>query len=226
MMSLEEKRQETEAIFAEAAATAPLDRIAVAWTGGKDSTLLLWLWRQWLIDNGRARPEEVRALSVDTGLKFPETIAFREDMARRWQVAVHVFRPQTDLESYPVAEDVVQCCRDLKIAPLQEGLRALDIAVLLTGLRRDEHPSRSQRAAKEACDRPSHLRVHPLLAWTEMDVWAMHIQTGIPYCSLYDHGYRSLGCQPCTRCDSGAERAGRNQDKEGQLDTLRSLGYF
>ena len=224
--SIGQKKSATEEIFTHALDLAPLERIAVAWTGGKDSTLLLYLWRQWLFTHGRAQAEQIQALSVDTGYKFPETQLFRDQLAQEWNVGLTVCRPQGKTEHYPVAEDVLQCCRDLKILPLQQGLQRHKVQVLLTGLRWDEHPHRERRASKEECASPSHVRLHPILPWTEMDVWAMHIQSGLPYCSLYDQGYRSLGCWPCTRCDGDGERAGRNPDKESQLDTLRSLGYF
>ncbi|MFO7717710.1 MAG: phosphoadenosine phosphosulfate reductase family protein [Desulfohalobium sp.] len=225
-LSIAEKKSATEEFFTHALELAPLERIAVAWTGGKDSTLLLYLWRQWLLTHGLAQGDQVRALSVDTGYKFPETLAFRDQVAQKWNVALTICRPQCQPEQYPVAVDVVQCCRELKIVPLQQGLQRQGIQVLLTGLRRDEHPKRERRASKEKCPSPPHVRLHPILPWTEMDVWAMHIQSGLPYCPLYDQGYRSLGCWPCTRLDAGGERAGRNPDKESQLDTLRSLGYF
>ena len=69
--------------------------------------------------------------------------------------------------------------------------------------------------------------VHPLLEFTEVDIWAYIMQEQLPYCTLYAEGYRSLGCVPCTcKTQGGTEREGRAPDKEAHMDTLRSLGYF
>lgn len=202
-------------------------RTAVAWTGGKDSTVVLWLWRSLLQERGMA---SCRAVNLDTGLKFPEVLALRDQVARDWDVAVHVERPTVALESYPVAADKLACCRDLKILPLRRAVERLGLAALLTGVRRDEHPDRDARAPLEPRDNPEHLQVNPILDWTEMDIWACILEQGLPFCSLYEVGYRSLGCIPCTAAPDqvagDGERAGRDQDKERQMATLRSLGYF
>jgi len=221
------------------AALAPrLDpaRIAVAYTGGKDSGVALYLWKEALAGSGPPR-----AISIDTGHKFPQVMAFRDTLCADWGVELTIARPQggptgVDLAAYPVAVDKVSCCRDLKILPLCQALAGTGTQALLTGIRRDEHPSRQARQYAElraaissesgAC--PEHWQVNPILDWTEMDIWAFITGEGLPFCELYLEGYRSLGCVPCTKpagADSG-ERAGRDPDKERQLETLKSLGYF
>jgi phosphoadenosine phosphosulfate reductase len=124
--------------------------------------------------------------------------------------------------------DKVACCRKLKIEPLQRAIRDLGVAVLLTGVRADEHTNRADRKWREERTEPAHTLAHPLLHWTEMDIWAFAMDQGLPYCELYDQGYRSLGCAPCTaKGDAfGQERAGRDQDKESRMAMLHSLGYF
>lgn len=204
-----------------------VERTAVAWTGGKDSTVALWLWRSLLHGQDVAK---VRAVNLDTGLKYPEVLALRDQVARDWDIVLHVQRPDVDLEEYPVALDKLTCCRDLKILPLQRAVQEQGFAALITGLRRDEHPSRAGRDYLEYRLDPDHVQVNPLLDWTEMDVWACIMEHGLPYCNLYNDGYRSLGCMPCTlspdQIKGDDERSGRNQEKEGQMETLRSLGYF
>lgn len=203
-------------------------RVAVAWTGGKDSTLALALWRGVLRDaTPDARP---LALNLDTGCKFPEVIALRDRLADEWGVTLHIARPDVP-SGYPVAADRAACCRDLKVAPLLRALRELDVDVLLTGIRRDEHPDRAARPVRELVEEPPHQRVHPVLDFSEMDVWAATMQLGLPHCELYDRGYRSLGCMPCTLPLQGmqgevGERAGRAADKEAMLASLHALGYF
>ena len=226
---------------------------AVAYTGGKDSGVALHLWREALAaagsgsgyDSGQLRADSpLRAISIDTGCKFPQVTAFRDRLCTDWNVALTIARPRfgllgADLAAYPVAVDKVSCCRDLKIAPLCQALADTDTQALLTGIRRDEHPSRQARQYAElrlaitdggdggpTC--PEHWQVNPLLDWTELDIWAFITGEGLPYCELYHEGYRSLGCVPCTRPagSDDSERAGRDPDKERQLETLKSLGYF
>jgi len=200
-------------------------KTAVAWTGGKDSTLVLWFWLEYLQAIGAGQSHRARALNLDTGCKFPEVLAFRDELTESWKVELCVARPAVD-EGYPLAEDPVACCRDLKIEPLNRAIQDLGLELLLTGVRSDEHPSRAEREWLESRSTPEHTQAHPILHWTEMDVWAFYMAEDLPYCSLYDQGYRSLGCRPCTQPAAASERAGRETRKEDMLEVLRSLGYF
>lgn len=205
---------------------------AVAFTGGKDSSIALHLWRTALNAAGRG---PLRAISIDTGLKFPEVTAFRDELASNWGVELTLTKPRVDVATYPIGQDRLSCCRDMKIAPLGAALRAMGTLVLITGIRRDENPARHDRPYVEERQAteltPAHWQVNPLLDWTELDVWAFITGQGLPYCPLYHQGYRSLSCMPCTaRVDGepgdGCERCGRDGEKERQMDALRSLGYF
>jgi phosphoadenosine phosphosulfate reductase len=216
------------------------ERVAVAYTGGKDSGVALFLWKEALARAGLASLQArsaLKAISIDTGVKFPQVMAFRDRLCADWNVALTIARPQfglsgVDLAAYPVAVDKISCCRDLKILPLCAALRDTGTQALLTGIRRDEHPSRANRQyaelRAETKDCPEHWQVNPILDWTEMDIWAFITGEGLAYCELYLDGYRSLGCVPCTK-PAGAdadERAGRDPDKERQLEILKGLGYF
>ncbi len=213
--------------------------VAVAFTGGKDSSIVLSLWLSLWRETLGYQPSSSKpltlsplAISIDTGLKFPQVTALRDKLCADWGVRLVLARPDVDLAAYPVARDKLSCCRDLKIRPLGRALRARNVGVLLSGLRRDEAPSRALRPYAEwrgeTEDMPAHWQVNPILDWTEMDVWAHITGEGLPCCELYSEGYRSLGCMPCTK-PAGAgvsERAGRDQEKERQLDVLKGLGYF
>jgi phosphoadenosine phosphosulfate reductase len=118
----------------------------------------------------------------------------------------------------------VRCCADLKIRPLAEAVVRQGINALLTGVRADENPDRADRPWLE--DHGDHVRVLPILEWTELDVWTFHVREGMPWCELYDQGYRSLGCVPCTSRSGRGERSGRDAAKEERMGQLRSLGYF
>ncbi|MGE4441392.1 MAG: phosphoadenosine phosphosulfate reductase family protein [Desulfomicrobium sp.] len=195
---------------------------AVGWTGGKDSTVVLSLWRELLAARRIAAP--VRALNLDTGCKFPEVLAFRDRVAREWDLELHIVRPGVDLSRYPLAVDPVTCCGDLKIRPLNEAIARLSIPALLTGVRADENPDRADRPWLE--DHGDHVRALPILEWTELDIWTFMVRESIPWCALYDQGYRSLGCMPCTARSGHGERSGRDAAKEECMGQLRSLGYF
>ena len=194
----------------------------VGWTGGKDSTVVLALWREVLRERAPGAP--LMALNLDTGCKFPEVLAFRDQLAREWDVDVHIIRPEVELDRYPLAVDPVACCGDLKIRPLNAAIARLAIPALLTGVRADENPDRATRPWLE--DHGDHFRALPILEWTELDIWTFMVREEIPWCRLYDHGYRSLGCVPCTLRAGHGERSGREGRKEERMGQLRSLGYF
>lgn len=225
MTTLDDKIRATEDTLANLLASASNALIEVAWTGGKDSTVVLFIWKA-LLDHGGIGP--ACAINLDTGCKFPEVMAFRDRLTAEWNVDLHVARPAVALENYPLAQDVVACCRDLKVEPLKAAIRETGATHLITGIRRDEHPDRSDRLVMEERTGPDHVMVNPILDWTETDIWAFHARFSLPHCELYDLGYRSLGCQPCTaRPGAGeGERAGRDQAKERSMKTLTSLGYF
>jgi len=223
--TLDEKIRHTESLLAELLEVATPETVRVAWTGGKDSTVVLFIWKALLDHRGLGA---VSAINLDTGCKFPEIIAFRDKLAAQWGVDMHVATPVVELEGYPLAQDVVTCCRDLKVSPLKQAVRDTGATHLLTGIRCDEHPDRAGRQSFEERDDPAHVMVNPILEWTETDIWAFHDRFGLPHCELYDVGYRSLGCQPCTaKPGQGAgERGGRDESKEAVMKTLTSLGYF
>ncbi len=195
---------------------------AVGWTGGKDSTVVLALWREMLA--AKSPGVAARVLNLDTGCKFPEVLAFRDHLVREWDLDLHIVRPAVDLSRYPLAADPVACCDDLKIRPLNEAVQSLFIPALLTGVRADENPDRADRPWLE--DHGDHVRALPILEWTELDVWTFMVRESIPWCTLYDQGYRSLGCMPCTARSARGERSGRDSAKEERMGQLRSLGYF
>lgn len=223
MPSLEDKITTTEAFLTDLARKNP-ETTRVAWTGGKDSTTVLFIWKSVLEHLGLG---PARVISIDTGQKFPEIIDFRDSIAASWGLDLHIARPETDLATYPVALDHSACCADLKILPLQQAIRETGTTALITGIRHDEHPDRAGRLPLEQRLDPTHTLANPILDWTETDIWAFADMFALSRCSLYAQGYRSLGCVPCTQKSSGCgERSGRDSAKEENLAQLTSLGYF
>lgn len=228
-MSLDEKVAGVRQVFEELwsqVGTGGLGDVVLAWSGGKDSTLLLRLWLDFLQERGVRAP--VQALSLDTGLKFPEVLEFRDRTAQEWGVEVVCVRPDVDVQGYPAARNPTQCCYDLKIAPLKRAILEQGLGVLLSGVRRDEHPNRADREYREQRHDPEYTIIQPMLDFTEADVWSYLLMHGVPYCRLYEKGYRSLGCRPCTVLpdEAGEERSGRSAEKERAMESLRALGYF
>lgn len=219
--ALSEKREASLELLRQAAQKGDPGRMAVAFTGGKDSSVALDLWRTVLAGLG-ARPV---AVSLDTGLKFPEVTAMRDLLAAKWGAELRIVRPEEGCAALP-EHGRAACCGARKVEPLLAAVRDMGLTHLITGLRRDEHRSRADLPFEERRSDPDHVRLHPLLDWTEMDVWAHLMEARIPYCGLYDAGYRSLGCVPCTAPATEGERSGRDADKESIMDQLRALGYF
>lgn len=70
------------------------------------------------------------------------------------------------------------------------------------------------------------MRIHPLLEFTEKDIWDYIKNFGVPYLKLYDQGYRSIGEKPFTKKTKSTERSGREKDKEKIMGRLRDMGYW
>ncbi|MBF0481783.1 MAG: phosphoadenosine phosphosulfate reductase family protein [Desulfovibrionaceae bacterium] len=225
-MTLSDKIAATKTALALALDRFGSRRTAVAWTGGKDSTAALHLYLEVLRDRGD--PSRAVALSLDTGRKFAAAVAFRDRLAAAWDIDLRLVRPAPGAEQRADPSDKTACCRLLKIEPLRLALAEQAVACLITGIRADEHPDRASRPVFEERKNPDYTGVNAILPWTLLDVWAYVADRGLPYCELYDQGYTSLGCAPCTlKPEPGApERDGRDPDKEALLPVLHSLGYF
>ncbi|CAK0751239.1 Sulfate adenylyltransferase subunit 2 [Azospirillaceae bacterium] len=245
-----------------------IDRLAMLWSIGKDSNVMVWLARKAFF--GRV-PFPV--LHVDTAHKIPEMITFRDRMAREWGLDLIIGQNRTALDAGMSPErGRITCCTALKT----EGLKALladhGFTGVIAGIRRDEDGTRAKERVfsprglnnewdfrdqppefwdqfKTSFPPGTSLRIHPLLHWTELDVWRYIQREEIPVVDLYfsknGRRYRSLGCAPCTaaiespartvsdiireleRCRT-SERAGRAQDQvsEDAFEKLRADGYM
>ena len=225
-LSLPQKVERSKDRLQRVASENEASAVRVAWTGGKDSTVVLWLWRTVMGELLAQTDPSVQALRVDTGLEFPEIREFCQQVRTQWNVAETLAQAEPSRIPAEPGKDPVACCGELKIRPLREAVLSGGVQVLVTGLRQDEHPGRSGRSVFETREDPQYLQVNPILEWTEMDVWSFILAESLPYCSLYEQGYRSLDCQPCTERSRMTERGGRNRAKESQIEHLRSLGYF
>ena len=275
-------------------AYANFKNICMLWSAGKDSTVLLWLARKAFY--GRI-PFPV--IHIDTGHKHPEMIAFRDRLARKWDLDLRFGINENALNNkttYPDGKiNRIECCQILKTESFKRTIDGTGpvyaigrkascykpvknpspFSAIILGIRSDEEGSRSKeryfsmRTAggqwqpgnqapelwnyyKTEIASGTHVRIHPLLDWTEINIWEYIAKEDIPVISLYfakdSKRYRSLGCLPCISpiCSEAktpraivrelkygklshvAERSGRAQDAEdgGGLETLRRNGYM
>jgi sulfate adenylyltransferase subunit 2 len=286
---------EARSIFLLREAYASFKSLAMLWSIGKDSTVLLWLARKAFFGH-----VPFPLVHVDTAYKIPEMIAYRDQLALEMGLTLLVGQNEKALQektTFPDSTaDRLTCCALLKTKALRDTLsgqgvrKQLDLTTgtfeiyenrepftgIIAGIRADEEGSRSkeryfsprdQNNSWEVGDQPpefwnqlktefapgTHVRIHPLLDWTELNIWEYIEAEKIPVVSLYfDKGegrrYRSLGCYPCTfpvestattvssiieelrtgKFSNIAERSGRAQDKDdgGGLESLRRAGYM
>ena len=125
----------------------------------------------------------------------------------------------------------------MKTVALNMFLESNDYACMITGIRWDEQDARKDETAFSPRQDPDHMRIHPILHFDERDIWEAHFKMKVPYCNLYEKGYRSLGAAGTTTktsdlpawkqdLESTTERSGRKQDKENLMEKLRDLGYM
>ena len=153
----------------------------------------------------------IPVLFLDTVHHFAETIAYRDELTRRWGlnlVTLRAAEPQPGLWR----ESTSACCARHKVEPLFGALEQYD--VWFTGLRRDQSPSRANLQEVEPFRLPSgkELRkVSPLAGWSTKAVWQYAKQHDIPLLPLYAQGFTSIGCEPCTTLptEAGNDRSGR-----------------
>ncbi len=246
------------------AAFSPGRNAVLLWTGGKDSTLVLYLALDLARREGLPRP---RTVVVDHGQHFPETWTFLREVAARERLALDVARndslfraargsvdtlPLADLDAadqeealkagfqgtrVPLSLDTQVGNHLLKTVALNRYLLARGIDTVVTGIRWDENPARATEVFFSPRESPPHTRAHPILPWTERDVWTYTRERDLPFHPLYRVGYRSLDgvfdskptdARPAweQNLEGSPERAGRAQDKEHIMARLRSLGYF
>ena len=257
---------EAQSIYIFREAFARLKKLALLWSLGKDSNVMIWLARKAFF--GKV---PFPALHVDTQKKFPEMYAFRDRYAKEWGLDLKVdYCPpieEIDPTLPPAARSAARKTEGLKLALAKYGFDGL-----IAGIRRDEEATRAKErvfsprgleGGWDVRDQPpefwdhfnasvpqgAHLRVHPILHWTEEDIWAYTARENIPIIPLYlsknGKRYRSLGDQDITnpvvsdasniaeilaelKATKIPERAGRALDHETEdaFERLRVAGYL
>lgn len=240
--------------------------LCMLWSMGKDSTALLWLARKAFFGS-----VPFPVVLLDTGMELPEVYEFRDQIARDWNLELHNEDCPPESEMDPTLPPATRAA-----ARKTAGLRALverhGYRGVIAGIRRDEQATRakervfSPRASDGSWDvvrQPpelwdvyhteipdgAHLRIHPLLHWTEVDIWRYTQRENIPIVPLYlardGQRYRSLGEKNITvpiasnaasideiiaelASTKAPERAGRVMDHESEdaFERLRTGGYM
>lgn len=163
----------------------------------------------------------IEIFTLDTGVLFPETYALWRRLERRYGVTIRALRPALSIAGQAAAHgerlwerDPDRCCGLRKLEPLRQHLAGLDAWV--TAIRRDQTPERADALVVEWDARHRLIKINPLVAWTADQVWAYVRAHDVPANPLYERGYASIGCQPCTTPVLAGEdpRAGRWRGSE------------
>ena len=161
-----------------------------------------------------------RIFTLDTGRMFPESYDLIERTVARYKINIEIFFPERQAVEKMVNEKGINlfyesienrrlCCHIRKIEPLNRALAGID--VWISGLRRAQSVTRTEIKLVEWDENRSIIKLNPLINWTEGQVWDYIKIKNIPYNRLHDHGFPSIGCQPCTRAVQPGEelRSGR-----------------
>ena len=162
----------------------------------------------------------IKITTLDTGRLFPETYKVFSSTIAKYKRKIDVYLPDYDgvetmvtekgpFSFYESKENRQECCRIRKVVPLNRALRGMECWI--SGIRASQSENRSQMHDLEYDHGKNLFRYHPLFGWSYDDVTDYIRKNEIPYNSLHDKGFVSIGCQPCTRAvpEGQDSRAGR-----------------
>ncbi len=150
----------------------------------------------------------VRIVTIDTGVLFPETLQTWRAFEERFGVKIEVQDASSGGEPWSGPE---HCCSVAKVAALESSLAGAE--GWITGIRREQGPTRAQTELIERDERRGLWKYNPLAHWTDKDLWRRIHERELPYNPLHDQGYESIGCAPCTQPGSGREGRWAGLDK-------------
>jgi len=153
-----------------------------------------------LLRLGQGTSESVRIVTIDTGVLFGETLATWRSFEQRFGVKIEVEDASNPQQPWSGPE---HCCSEAKVAGLERALAGAE--GWITGIRREQGPTRADAQLIERDDRRGLWKYNPLALWTEKDLWRRIHERDLPYNPLHDQGYASIGCAPCTQPGSGRE---------------------
>ena len=161
----------------------------------------------------------VQAFFLDTEFHFAETLQLKAEMCARFpKLDLTIVKPLITIPEQDAqygeklySQNPDQCCFLRKVEPLRRALAGYDC--WMSGLRREQSPTRSQTPILHWDWKRDMVKVNPLAAWTKSQVWTYILDHKLPYNPLHDQGYPSIGCAPCTHAvtHGAEERSGRWQ---------------
>lgn len=191
-----------------------LQDLWLSFSGADDIVVLDMAWK--------INPD-IRVFTLDTGRLHPETYRFIEQVRKHYGIQIEVLSPDNQtLEAYVKEKGLFdfyesghgECCGIRKIAPLRRKLSGVE--GWITGQRKDQSPTRTNVPVIEvdsafSTSERSLIKFNPLANYTSEDVWNYIRMLEIPYNSLHERGFVSIGCEPCTRpvLPNQHEREGR-----------------
>src|SRR6266478_2747971 len=227
---------ENQSIYVLREAFNKFKNLAMLWSIGKDSTVLLWLARKAFFGH-----VPFPLVHVDTTYKIPSMIEYRDRLVRDWKLELVVGKNEEVLRrgaTFPNGK--ATRAKERYFSPRDKNME----------WNVEDQPPELWDQFKTDFDKGTHIRIHPLLHWTELNIWEYIERENIPVSPLYmangkGERYRSLGCAPCTfpikssaknvreiieelRHTKTSERSGRAQDKESEdaFEKLRRDGYM
>lgn len=197
------------------AALNHFDNIAISFSGAEDVVL---------IDMALNIRKDIQVFSLDTGRLHPETYRFIEKVRKHYGIAIDILSPDREkLDAFVKEKGLFsfyedghqQCCGIRKVEPLRRKLATLD--AWITGQRKDQSLDTRGDVPEVQLDAgfsgpgKQLIKFNPLLNWSSAQVWDYIEAYRVPYNDLHQHGYISIGCEPCTRpvLPNQHERAGR-----------------
>ena len=184
------------------------DRLCLTCSWQKQSSVLVHMVSQLELD--------IPVIELDTHLFFRESYETRDRLVERYGIRLLPPPPLITVAEQHRQEgpnlwetDPDRCCHVRKVEPLLHALEPYE--AWISGIRRDQSPSRASTPKVQWSERYEVWKLHPLADWDEKRVWAYITVNEIPYNPLHDVGFRSIGCIPCTRpiAPDEEERAGR-----------------
>ncbi|MEQ8678056.1 MAG: phosphoadenylyl-sulfate reductase [Aggregatilineales bacterium] len=159
---------------------------------------------------------DLPVLTLDTGLLFQETYSLIDQLQAQFNLNLHRIRPQQTVEQQAQAHgealwsrDPDLCCNLRKTRPLDDALT--NYSAWITGLRRDQSPTRANTPVIQWDKKHGLAKLCPFATWTESMIWTYIEAYDLPYNTLHDNNYPTIGCFPCTQpvSDGADPRAGR-----------------
>ncbi len=209
-MSMEQKIDQARSLVNQQIAAAHTEDVCVTSSFQAEDMVVVHLVRQAI--------GEVPVIFLDTGYHFQETYEYRDRLAAEWKLNLVNVLPELTVAEQESKFGILnqtapdRCCGMRKVGPLFASLEPYRL--WFTGLRREQAKTRANLQVVDAFTLPTGKqlqKISPLAEWSTRDVWQYAEHFAIPLLPLYEKGYTSIGCEPCTSLpfDPGDPRSGR-----------------